>query len=403
MSEALTSTKLDPDTHLMIDQPLLRLPNELLRKNLKAAQRQIEITNKSISTALQASATQSPVETLASLDATLAKAQSLKRKLEDLHNEEKALHEQQKARIRHLEDLHNIPSLADVKYTNWSRTRLERILVDYLCRAGLIDTAKKLTSETDISRLVDIEVFEECHEIEASLLKSSLQKCLSWCERHKQALKKTDSTLELELRFQQFVEMVKEGHRDGTMTKRLEAMMHARKHFMAASDPSFALKAAGLLAQPADTTVERYRSCFDESRYNYLANLFVRTHHELYALPDTPLIHIALNAGLSALKTPACHSAHALKPSTLTGAPVCPICSTELNELARAIPYAHHTKSYMEEDPVVLPTGRVFGRERLKGLLEKVGVDEGWVRDPTDKDGDVWKWDESTVRKVFIS
>lgn len=140
---------------------------------------------------------------------------------------------------------------------------------------------------------------------------------------------------------------------------------------------------------------------YSHDRYTRLADQFLKTHHELFALPSQPLLHIALSAGLSALKTPACHSIHALQPSTLTGSPVCPICSTELNELARNVPYAHHTKSYMEEDPVVLPNGRVFGRERLKMLNEKLGTRKGMVKDPTDGQGR--EWPESEVKKVFIS
>lgn len=149
---------------------------------------------------------------------------------------------------------------------------------------------------------------------------------------------------------------------------------------------------------------------YSPHRYTHLTSLFLQTHHSLFSLPSSPLLHIALSAGLSALKTPACHSVHALQPSplTLTGAPVCPICSTELNELARNVPYAHHTKSFIEEDPVVLPNGRVFGRERLRALNEKLGVRKGWVRDPTaakegDGGGEAVEWSESEVRKVFIS
>ena len=81
---------------------------------------------------------------------------------------------------------------------------------------------------------------------------------------------------------------------------------------------------------------------------------------------------------------------------------MCPICSTELNELARGVPYAHHTKSYMEEDPVVLPNGRVFGRERLRSLNEKLGVRKGRVRDPTEGLQGA-EWGDGEVRKVFIS
>jgi macrophage erythroblast attacher len=66
------------------------------------------------------------------------------------------------------------------------------------------------------------------------------------------------------------------------------------------------------------------------------------------------------------------------------------------------LPYAHHTKSHVENDPVILPNGRVYGRERLMvGSRGGVGggVGEGKVRDPTT--GEVYS--ESEVRKVFIS
>jgi macrophage erythroblast attacher len=185
-----TSTKLDPDAHLLLDQPLLRLPHELLRKNLKAAQRQIEITNKSVTSAIQVSGTQSPADSLASLDAALAKAQNLKRKLEALQTEEKALHRQQKARIEHFQQLHEIPNLADVKYDHWSHTRLDRLLVDYLLRQGYAASARQLAQEKGIEELVDIAVFEECGRIEKSLKDGRTQECLAWCQENKQALKK---------------------------------------------------------------------------------------------------------------------------------------------------------------------------------------------------------------------
>ena len=63
------------------------------------------------------------------------------------------------------------------------------------------------------------------------------------------------------------------------------------------------------------------------------------------------------------------------------------------------MPYAHHTKSYVENDPVVLPNGRVYGRDRLLEMSAKVGLDPGFVKDPTTAQiftlGD--------IRKVYIS
>lgn len=78
---------------------------------------------------------------------------------------------------------------------------------------------------------------------------------------------------------------------------------------------------------------------------------------------------------------------------------LCPICSTELNELARGVPYAHHVRSSVEPDPVVLPNGRIYGRERLREASMKGGVRPGWVRDPTTGD----EFEEGEVRKVYIS
>lgn len=79
---------------------------------------------------------------------------------------------------------------------------------------------------------------------------------------------------------------------------------------------------------------------------------------------------------------------------------MCPICSTELNELARNVPYAHHTKSYVENDPVVLPNGRIYGSERLRVINEKLGTPRGRVKDLMDFHEE---FDEKDVKKVFIS
>ena len=81
----------------------------------------------------------------------------------------------------------------------------------------------------------------------------------------------------------------------------------------------------------------------------------------------------------------------------------------ELNDLARNVPYAHHTTSSVEPDPVVLPNNRIYGKGRLEDLQRKLamaggGVDsieigkEGDVVDPTT--GEKFSWPE--VKKVYI-
>ncbi|ODM23566.1 Protein fyv10 [Aspergillus cristatus] len=405
MAAELTSTKLDAENHLLLDQPLLRLPHELARRNFKSVQRVVEREKENVLPALKDAANNSlsgshtPDQALAALDAMISRMQGLKRKMENLQGEEKKVQDQSKKRIQHLESLHQIPSLVDVKYDQWSRTRLDRLMVDHMLRSGYSESAKQLAQEKGIEDLVDINVFMQCQRIANSLRRGETKEALQWCGENKAGLKKSQYNLEFELRLQQYIEMIRTGDRK----KLLEAMVHAKKYltpYMETQSTEIS-HAAGLLAFPRDTKAEPYRAMYSSTRWIHLAELFVRTHHELLSLPSRPLLHIALSAGLSALKTPSCHSEYTSSRSNSlsTTTSVCPICSTELNELARDMPYAHHTKSYIESDPIVLPNGRVYGQERLLDMNKKVGcIEAGTIKDPTT--GEVFE--ESDMKRVYI-
>ncbi|ERF69210.1 hypothetical protein EPUS_01167 [Endocarpon pusillum Z07020] len=414
MAAELTTTKLNAESHLLLDQPLLRLPHELVRRNFKTSQRYVEREKEYLLPALKDSANASlasattPEQTLASLDAMISRMQNFKRKLQTLHDEEQAIQAQTKKRIQHLQDLYDIPSLADVKYDEWSRIRLDRLLVDYLLRAGYSKSGERLAKEKGIEDLVDLDVFVQCQKIADSLNHGETKEALIWCSENRTTLKKLgQNNLEFELRLQQYIEMI----RSRVPAKVLEATLHARKYLVPyqATHNEEICRASALLAyspENFDAMPEAYKEMYSHARWHHLSTLFISTHHTLISLPTRPLLHIALSAGLSALKTPACHSAYASSSSNShsTTTKVCPICSTELNELARNVPYAHHTKSYVESDPIVLPNGRIYGRARLEDLQRKlVGgageVSGADVRDPTT--GEVFKWEE--VKKVYIS
>ena len=112
--------------------------------------------------------------------------------MESLHDQEKTLHQQSRKRIQHLTDLYEIPSLADVKYDDWSKIRLNRLMVDYLLRCGYGESAKALAKEKDIEDLVDLDVFVQCHTVEESLRRRSTTECLAWCAEHRPMLKKNE-------------------------------------------------------------------------------------------------------------------------------------------------------------------------------------------------------------------
>jgi len=212
------------------------------------------------------------------------------------------------------------------------------------------------------------------------------------------------------LRLQQYIELVRSQSPD----KLLAAIEHAQKYLfpMRYTYPTEVDQCAGLLAFPPVSGQDAYAVADDDlysniwspARWDMLADIFTQTHHQLLALPCQPLLHMALSSGLSALKTPACHSVQpssSATPSHATSlsASVCPICSTELNELARAVPYAHHSKSHVEHDLVLLPNGRVYGKQRLEDYAGNAGLRPGEVKDL--RTGDVFP--SARLKKVFIT
>lgn len=434
-----SSTTLNAENHLLLDQPLLRLPLELQRRNFKKSQALIDHETKSTTTLLQkaakAASTASTEDTLKNIDAMIARMEKLKRNLETLHTEEEVLHDQSAKRIRHLQELHDIPNLMDVKFEQWSRTRLNRLLVDYLLRSGYSETAVTLARSKDIEDLIDLNVFASCHKIADSLEKGETKEALAWIKDNRDAIKKLlekekqagtsqgtpISALEFELRLQEYIELLRK-------SDVYDASIYAQKHLSPYRETYIAAShaIAGLLAQDPTSPTDPYAEYFSPNRWSTLSQLFVETHHQLFNLPARPLLHVALSAGLSALKTPACHSdqnptsaanpdEHAKFASAShsgIGASLCPICSTELNELARNLPYAHHTKSSVENDPLMLPNGRVYGRDRLVELMSKdQRVKQAALskRDPKKIDtpvvdpvtGTRYNWDN--LKKVYIT
>ena len=134
--------------------------------------------------------------------------------------------------------------------------------------------------------------------------------------------------------------------------------------------------------------------------WKQLSQKFIRDHHQLYNLPVPPLLHVALSAGLSALKTPACY-AETPHPTMAfaadTNAALCPICSPELNALARTLPYSQHARNIVQ-DPIVLPNGRVYSEVQLLKWCAKHGLPLDKIKDPMMGT----EYDRAVMRKVYI-
>lgn len=189
---------LPPPSGRTQDQSLVRLPYELLHKNFRAAHFTVEKEGTFVKKALKDSANASlkggstPDDVLRNLDSVIARVRGVKRKLAACAGEEARLYRQVGARAQHLGELGGMHAFEDVKYEQWSRRRLDRLLVDYLMRQGYPDSAKALAEERGITDLVDIETFEQMNRIRRSLLDRSVKEALEWCAENKKELRKMD-------------------------------------------------------------------------------------------------------------------------------------------------------------------------------------------------------------------
>jgi macrophage erythroblast attacher len=216
--------------------------------------------------------------------------------------------------------------------------------------------------------LVDVELFASAQAAIDGLQRRDCALALAWCASHRQRLHKLRSTLEFNLRLQEFVEMVRGG-------RCREAIAYARKHLapMAAKEPCHmptVQQAMGALAFPAAVCKPLpYRELFDDERWAELIYELRRENHRLYALPPHSLLAIAAQAGLSSLKTQFCYGAEEGRSRE------CPVCVEDIGKLAGPLPSSLRTKScvrcqltaqqFDNDDyaPFALPNGRVYSRK----------------------------------------
>uniref|UniRef100_A0A1A9VEP2 E3 ubiquitin-protein transferase MAEA n=1 Tax=Glossina austeni TaxID=7395 RepID=A0A1A9VEP2_GLOAU len=84
--------------------------------------------------------------------------------------------------------------------------------------------------------------------------------------------------------------------------------------------------------------IEPYKSLFGMKRWTELVIKFRNENYRLFQLSTQSLLTVAIQAGLSALKTPQCYS---ITCKNLN----CPVCQEDFNQIAKHLPYSHCVQS----------------------------------------------------------
>lgn len=370
MAEPTPTCKATIDELRALEHPTLKVPYETLNKKFRIAQKNIDrevshvqtVTGDLEKVLLQRGPCVGDVAKL--LDNVVDKLGVLKRKSDENICDELEAAKICKKRVDHLKDYAN--PQANIAQ-QWRRRRLDRMLVEYFLRAGFYQTALKLAKHSDIQDFTNIDLFVAAKEVEDSLSSHETSKCLAWCYENRSKLRRIKSSLEFNLRQQEFIEMIKK-------EQRLEAVHHARKYFTAAEPDQMEdiQKVMALLAFPSNTNLPTYSKLLDEKQWDHLIEQFRQENYKIHQLNSYSVFQVCLQAGLSALKTPNCYSKGDEKRNS-----DCPVCTVPLNTLAVPLPNAHSSHSRlicsisgepMNEcnPPLMFPNGYCYGQNAIQ-------------------------------------
>ncbi|KNA06747.1 hypothetical protein SOVF_178200 [Spinacia oleracea] len=283
---------------LKLEHQFLRVPFEHYKKTIRANHRSVEKEVSAVISAVDSSSSSdfSRDDAVSHLSSLVSRLQGLKRKLEEGSRVENLQAQRCRARLDHLEsaDADNL--------SEWSNTRLKRILVDYMLRMSYYESAAKLAETSNIQDLVDIDVFHEARRVIEALQNKEVAPALAWCADNRSRLKKSKSKFEFQLRLQEFVELVRADNN-------MRAILYARKYLApwGAIHMKELQRVLATLAFKSGTECATYKVLFEVKQWDNLVDLFKQEFYRLYGMTLEPLLNIYLQAGLSALKTPFCY------------------------------------------------------------------------------------------------
>eukprot|EP01102_Stenamoeba_stenopodia_P008643 TRINITY_DN2511_c0_g1_i1.p1 TRINITY_DN2511_c0_g1~~TRINITY_DN2511_c0_g1_i1.p1 ORF type:complete len:546 (-),score=131.93 TRINITY_DN2511_c0_g1_i1:220-1857(-) len=298
-----------------LEHSLMKVPYELLAKELRQSQKLIEKelqqTTQAVNNLSLKAGGMSEEKICETLDGIVGRLKGLKRKLEDAKQKEEEQLRRAKARLDHLSEAPSVNAYGMVTSESFRKQRMLRLVVDYLLRNGYYQSAMAIVQTHHLELICDTDAFLKGKIVEEGLKNKDCTEALRWCFENRYKLRKIKSTLELNLRIQEFIEYVRQGDLK-------TAISYARKHLANAAtsnaDIAKIQRAMGTLAFRRDSGSTPYKQLFDDHQWKELITQFKNDLCLIHGLPLESAFYVHLGCGLASLKTHQCYQTDIYPP-----------------------------------------------------------------------------------------
>ena len=328
-------------------------------------------------------------------------------------------------------DLHNNNLL------NWYRDQTNLLLVDYLTKTntrsdgniGIMLLQSLAAQNPRLLKLVDYDLFDNFNKVYSLIVRNhDLAPIVGWFNENRNALKKINSNLEFEeineaIKFSQEnlslygneekYQVIDQVNRKSNLTKLKEiGGLLIYVAINGTTSGSFLLPGALFFSSSLMTNTPRYseyRKLLSAERWENLGRCFIENFTQLYGISQNFPLFVYLLAGMASLKTKSCYcnlsnsifydvpketDSRTFDPESLQYRGPnhyydllgkinhCPVCSPELFQLARNLPYAELITNIFN-NPFMLPNGNIYPFEKLaSGLRYGDSLSVGLIVDP---------------------
>ncbi|KAL3078761.1 hypothetical protein niasHS_014543 [Heterodera schachtii] len=356
-----------------LEYSTLKIPYELLNKKFRVTQRAIDQCNfhfqKEFSIVEQKLKAKQPIQ-LSEVSEGVQKLNRIvaqfKQDIELRVTEEISACEELAKRVGHLSEANSAEETAQHFF---NEQRLNRLIIDHLLRTGHFASAQALADFVGLDISAQYQVYHVARQVEESLALKDLGPCLAWIRDNRSRLHRIGSPLETEVRIQQCVELIKQGHHHGAL-KYVQAFFGGRCDVNGAhwATNGNLLHLMGLVALGKESTRREHRPLLSDERYEMLTKLFREENQRIYRLSNMSPFSACLQAGIAVHKTPHCKQ----QPDSR-----CIVCSSVF-ELSEGLPHTHLTNSKLfcaisgepfdgeENRPMMLPNGHVYGEKSIR-------------------------------------